>query len=530
MEGVEDIPGSALHEGVKWNWETFPEFLNFLDSTPKVMDYGALLAQAPLRTYVMGKRGAHHVPDAAKRVEKARDGETYTDSIHDIISRADVDAMKEVVEEAVAAGAMGFSCSRSLAHRDIHGNPVPGSFAAKAELDAMALAVANAGGGVFQTTSDFSEHIDGDPDGDQEMRMLKEIAIRHPNVPVTFTLQENSQGRHHDNKYSEILGWLADAKAQGGDVCAQVTVKAVDFLMSLQARVNPLQWHPTFRSMKNTGADHAEQCRQLKDPNVVQKLITEHAEVMEKHSNKLPWRNGGRNTFPWSQDYEQDPDQHSIAAMAEIQGRHVVEVVVDLLLSNDGTGLLVTPVTSYSKGNLETTKSMLAHPQVVIGGSDGGAHVGFLQDAANCTFLLTHWARDRRRGSGNLPLEFVVKKQTSETARLFGMDDRGTLEVGMKADVNVINLEDLELFQPRMVYDLPLNTRRWIQESKGYDLTMCNGVVTFENGKATGSLPGRLVRNPRSAAARAKGGKAPDHALLATLRSQATTVNELSKL
>ncbi len=523
MEGVEDIPGAALSVGVDWNWETFPEFLNYLDTKETAIDFGAMVGHAPVRTYVMGLRGAQHATESDP-------------SVSDPVTPEDIKIMAAIVEEAVREGAMGFSCSRSIIHRDINGNVVPGSFACEEEILALGDAVERGGGGVFETTSDFCEHLDNDGDGNKEMRMLREIALRNPNVPVSFSLAENIQGRHDENKYKEMLGWLEDATNQGAKVHGQISAKAVSFLMSLRTKINPLIWHPTFKKIRGNLRDpnakiatHEEIVQQLSDPKVRAQLLAEHDAVIRQNSHKPVGSTsliiGYDNLFPWQEDYEPDPAVDSIGAIARAQNKHPLDVLIDHLLSQNGEGVILNFATNYNFGNLETTKSMMSHPNVILGLGDGGAHVGFLTDAANCTYLLTHWVRDRKRGSGTLPLEFVVKKQTMETARLFGMEDRGTLEVGMKADVNVINMETLKIHQPHIRYDLPLDALRWFQTVEGYELTMLSGVVTFRNGKPTGELPGRLIRSPRSSSYRGVKVDGADAETVQKIRSKSTITN-----
>jgi N-acyl-D-aspartate/D-glutamate deacylase len=461
MEGVEDIPGTALAEGIKWDWQTFPEYLDALERMPRVMDVGTQVPHGAVRAYVMGERGAKNEPATAD----------------------DVAAMSVIVREGVAAGALGFSSSRTLLHRAIDGECVPGTFAAADELLGIGRVLGELGRGVLEVASDLMPE---DPELDWMERLSRETGR-----PVTFACLQNDGD---PSQWRRLLAAADGVAARGGRLAPQIAARPTSMLMGLQSSIHPFALHQGYHALAHLPLD--ERVRRMREPAVRDAILAEKVDLpnalltyIVKSFHKL---------FPLGDppDYEPGPEQ-SIAATAAREGRTPEAVAYDLLLEREGRGFLYFPFLNYSDGDFAAIHTMLGHPLAVVGLADGGAHCGVICDASTPTYLLTHWVRDRRRGP-RLPIEHVVARQTRDTARLYGMADRGVLAPGMLADVNVIDLDRLQLVAPEMVYDLPANGRRLVQRVRGYQATVKRGVVTYENGEATGMLPGRLVRGPQA--------------------------------
>jgi len=468
MEGVEDIPGTALAEGIRWQWETFPEYLDALEKMPRALDVGAPVAHGAVRAYVMGERGARNEPATPE----------------------DIAAMAAIVREGVAAGALGFSTSRTIVHRAVDGEPVPGTFAAEDELFGIGRALGDLGQGVFELApaGAAGEDLAGP---EREMSWMRRLA-REIHRPISFALIQHDQ----DPKlYARMLALCADAAAEGSVVVPQVAGRPTSMLMGWRATVHPFIENPTFKAMEDLVWEAKRE--RLRDPEVRRRILDEEVAFSEPIVAFIC--GSFHKLFPLGDppDYEPTADR-SVAAIAEREGRSPKEVAYDLLMQRDGEEMLYFPLFNYSDGNLDSTLEMLRHPQAAIGLSDGGAHCGVICDASTPTYVLTHWVRDRARGE-RIPLEWAVKKQTQDTAALYGLRDRGVLAPGKKADVNVIDFDNLRLRAPAMAFDLPAHGRRLVQRADGYTATLVAGEVAFEEGEPTGALPGKLVRGSREA-------------------------------
>ena len=455
MEGVEDIPGTALHEGIDWAWETFGEYLDALDAMPRVLDVAAQVPHAAVRAYVMGDR-AHEEPTAAE-----------------------VGAMAEVVEQALVDGAVGFATSHTLLHSSKHGF-VPGTMATPDELLALADAVGRAGHGVYQLITDNS--------GTGLDRLwLQDVADRTGGT-VTYSL---AQSPVRPESWREALDHATRDAADGRPIVPQVASRPVGMLFGLQSSLHPFITHPTYRSVAHLPlAERVAALRSARD-----ELLAEEPQTRAVVAKALMSR--WHQIFPLGDppDYEPHPST-SVAAVAEREGRRPEEVVLDWLLERDGEALLFAPLAGYVDGDHEAIREMMIHPETVLGLADGGAHCGLICDASMPTYLLTHWARDRTRGEG-LPVEQVVHLQTARPAAVYGFADRGTLAPGLRADLNVVDLDALTLHAPEMIHDLPAAGRRLVQRVDGYRATVVAGEVTFRDGVPTGARPGRLVRGGR---------------------------------
>jgi len=466
MEGVEDIPGAALSTGIRWEWESFPEFLDALDARPKAVDVGAQVPHGAVRAFVMGERGARNEP--------AGDD--------------DIEAMAAIVREGLCAGALGFSTSRTLAHRAIDGEPVPGTFAAENELFGIGSVLGAIGAGVFELApaGALGEDLAAP---EREMDWMRRLAAA-TRRPVTFALNQNNSD---PGAYRRSLALAAEAAGDGVAVVPQVHGRTVSLLLGLQT-FHPFNFAPSWAQIALLPWD--EQARHMADPALRARLVAE-AVALEDDPIVAGFMHPAR-IYPLGDppDYEPPPDD-SIAARAAAGGRSPWEVLYDHLLEDGGRQLCNAPVLNYSDGNLDAAREMLVHPTTVFGLGDGGAHAGQTCDASTTTFMLSYWARDRRRG--RLPLEEAVRKVTSATADLFGLEDRGRLVPGAKGDVNVIDFEHLGLRRPELVADLPGGARRLVQRATGYVATINGGVITMAEGEDTGARPGALVRGPRAA-------------------------------
>ena len=463
MEGVEDIPGSALAEGIDWQWESFPEYLDAIERKPRAIDVGAHVPHGAVRAYVLGERcNTDYVPNADE-----------------------IEEMAKLVHEGVAAGALGFSTSRTLLHRDKKGVHVPGTFAGSDEMLALGLAMKGLSHGVYEMVSD---HL-GD---DDEWLWVKDFA-RQTQLPVT--LVATSAGAYEGNKMYNIA---EQARLEGMDIRPQIAGRPTGVLHGLQSNFHIFVGHPTWRS-DLAHLPLAEKVRAMRSPDLRERLLAEESKIrpMGNSIDQLLWR-----IFPLSDMPNYEPDrEHSVAGMAETAGISPVAMMYDLLLRDDGKELFYQPLGGYLTYNFDFFRKNMEHPNVLFGLSDGGAHCGVIADAGMPTFIMTHWGRDRTKGS-RFPIEFLVRKLTSDTARAYGMNNRGALEPGYLADLNVIDFENLRLHRPEAVYDLPTGGRRLVQRVDGYRYTVKSGEVTFEQGQFTGALPGGLVRGGRDAAIR----------------------------
>lgn len=457
MEGVEDIPGTALHEGIRWRWESFPEYLDALADTPRALDVAAQVPHSALRDYVMGDRGATRA--AAGDDEIAR--------------------MAALLGDALRAGAVGFSTSRTRLHLAADGSAVAGSFADERELGGLAEALRAAGHGVFQLVSDFR-------DAGAEFAGLRRLALRS-GVPVHYVLVQDPEA---PGKWRTLLQLTDAAAREGAALTALVGCRPVGMLINLDSRHHPFSEHLSYRRI--AALPLAERLRRLREPGFRAQLLAERPSGGSAwwRTRLAQYENLYRLGDP--PDYEPAPER-SIAAIAARQSREPEEVVYDILAAGDGSDWLYRPLFNYADASYDALQAMLAHPHSVLSLADGGAHCGLICDASAPTFLLTHWVRDRVRGP-RLPLERAVAMQSARTAAAYGLRDRGRLAPGLRADLNVIDFERLHLQQPRWANDLPASGRRLLQPAQGYVATVCAGRVTWRDGAPTGELPGRVVR------------------------------------
>ncbi len=466
MEGVEDIPGTALHEGIEWSWETFPQYLDALAAREYSMDLAAFLPHAPLRVYVMGDRGALDVAP----------------------TESEISEMASHVRASIEAGAIGVSTSRSLNHRTLDGELVPGTFANSTELVALAQAMVDAGGGLF-------EAVPTGETGEDYETVLNEIALlaevsKRTGAPVTF-LMIQSMGA--PDLWMEQLSAVAKANAEGAKLVPQVAGRPGGMLIGV-ATYHGLMRRPTFRRLESE-LSYEALLHELQKPEVKAAILAE--ENLPEDPNRQYESIADNMAYMFEKlfvlgdppDYEPTRDR-SIAGIAEASGKDPWEVLYDSIA---GGALLLGAFTNYANGSQDHLAVMLENPDTVLGLSDGGAHVRFICDASLPTYMLTHWTRDRTRGD-RLSLESIVRKQTALTAEVVGLTDRGTLEVGKKADINVIDLDRLTLRPPHPADDLPAGGRRILQDASGYVATIVSGVVTRRDDSDTGARPGRLVR------------------------------------
>lgn len=463
MEGVEDIPGTALAEGITWEWESFPEYLDALERRHWTTDVGTQVAHGAVRAYVMGERGARNEP----------------------ATPADIEAMAAIVRGAISAGALGFSTSRTIAHRAIDGEPVPGTFAAEDELFGIGRVLGELGTGVFELAPAgvAGEDLSAPRAEVDWMRRLAAAIGR----PVTFALLQVDSA---PDLWRDLLEESAAAVAEGAPLYPQVAGRPTGMLSGLETTYCFLDPVPAYAAL--AGRNRREKVAFLASSEGRQAVVTWEPDP----AVAAQLAHAARHTFLLGDppDYEPGPDA-SLAAVAERSGRPVLEVALDAMLADDGRGLLYLPILNYSEGTSDPTREMLLHPAAVLGLADGGAHVGTICDASMPTWMLTHWVRDRV--GERLPLELVVKRQTSDTAALYGLGDRGALVPGMVADLNIIDLDGLRLHVPEVHADLPAGGRRLLQRADGYVATVKSGVVTYLDGAATGQLPGRLLRGAR---------------------------------
>ena len=475
MEGVEDIPGAALSEGIQWDWESFPEYLDALGRAPLAMDVGTHVAHGPIRAYVMGDRGA----------------------ANEAATAADIEEMQRLVREALDAGAFGFSTSRTLGHRAVDGEPVPGTFAQDDELFGIARALKEAGHGVFEVAGAGSA---GDLTGDQPEDALREIEWMarlsvECRCPVSFAmLQFDSR----PDQWRQMLGRCEEANREGARLTAQIAARPFGILAGHQTIANPFMNRPAL--VEIAGLPLAERAARMRDPEFRARVLSEERTADPNGFDLLLGNEAIYDKlFAMGDPPNYEPDaSDSIAAIAGREGRPADEVLYDFMLRDDARELLLLPMFNYSNGDLGPQQEMIEHPDSLLSLGDGGAHCGLICDASLTTFLLTHWVRDRSRGP-RLPLEGTIARTTRDTARFYGLRDRGVLQPGYRADLNLIDFDKLSLRRPEMAYDLPGDARRLLQRADGYDMTFVAGECVMENGQPTGAHPGRLLRGATAA-------------------------------
>ena len=459
MEGVEDIPGAAMHEGIRWEWETFPDYLDALERRPAVCDYGTQVPHGALRAFVMGERSIG--------------GEATAD---------DLATMAQLVTEGLRTGALGFSTSRTPLHKSIRGELVPGTDAAREELQTLAQAVRDGGHGVFQAALHH-------PDVPKAFPWMREVA-EITGGKVTFNFSQTDEA---PELWREVLQLLDQAQADGLDITGQVAGRPIGILMSWDGTAHPFATRPSWGQAALS--DPATRRAMVQTPEYRATLLGEEAVAISPFITFVT--SSWDKMWPFTGDTSYEPDPAgTVAAIAEREGRSPAEVAYDHLCTEDGRGILYFPLFNYSHRNLDPLLELHSHPHTRMGLADGGAHCASICDGSMPTFMASFWSRDRLRG-GQMPLEHVVHRQTQQTAAHYGLLDRGVVAPGYRADINVIDFDNLGVEHPEMAWDLPTGAKRYIQRVRGYRATLCRGVVVAENGEFTGETPGRLVRGPQ---------------------------------
>jgi N-acyl-D-amino-acid deacylase len=467
MEGVEGIPSAALEAGMPWDWESFPEFLDALDRMPRTIDIGTHVPHAAVRNYVMGER----------QWDKSAGPEDLT-------------AMAAIVEDGVREGALGFSTNLNPGHCDLAGRPIPGTYSQLDEWLAFGEALHRVGYGVFEFAGNPVDLA-----SESDWKMMSEVS-RKTGVTMSYTLVQLHSKPH---EWRTLLARTDEENKKGASIRAQIALRSIATNLGWRASNHPFSTRPSW--IRISDKSWPEQFAALRDPAFKAQLLAE--------SNARPSVDMGERTdimlTGWDRqypvesnpNYEPGPDA-SVQGIADAIHKDPAEVAYDAMMEHDGGGLLYTPLLNYAGGNLEDVRQMLEHPATVVSLSDGGAHVQALCDGASPTFMLTHWARDRKAGSGPVPLVQAIKWQTSDTASLYGLLDRGRLEPNLLADINIIDLSRLKLGMPYLASDLPAGCSRFLQKADGYAATIKSGVVTFRDGEPTGARPGRVIRGART--------------------------------
>lgn len=463
MEGVEDIPGAALAEGINWQWESFPEYLDALAAFPRAIDVATQVPHGAIRAYVMGERcNTDYAP-----------------------SREEVAQMAELVREGVEAGALGFSSSKTLLHKDVKGDFMPGTFSGNDEMLALGLGMKGLNNSVFELVSD---HLGEEEEWAWVTEFQKQTGLTVTLIATTAPAYENGK----------MYKLAEQARQEGREIRPQAAGRPTGVLHGLQSSFHAFVGHPTFREHLSH-LSHAELVKAMNEPAMKARILSEESVIKGGLMQNLPQLMN--QVFPLGDNPNYEPNaEDSIAGIARAQGRNPMEVMYDLLVANEGKELFYQPLGGYQGFSLDAQKKLLEHPNVLFGLSDGGAHCGVIADAGMPTFIMTHWGRDRTKGD-KMTLEFIVQALTSKTAEAFGMFDRGRIREGWMADINVIDFETMRLYRPEAIFDLPAGGRRLVQRAGGYDVTIKAGQVIFRNGEHTGALPGKLVRRSNEARA-----------------------------
>lgn len=469
MEGVEDIPGTALAEGMKWDWETFPEYMDALERLPRTIDVACHVPHGAVRAYVLGDR--------------ERPGAVPT--------KEDVAEMSRIVEEGVRAGALGFSTSRTVIHKSVDGEVVPGTTATAEELIEIGRAMGRVGYGVFEMASDLNREW-------KEFEWMGALS-RETGLPVTFAALQSIA---KEMPLDEQISTMRAENDNGANIVAQIALRGNGIIMAWRGTVHPFRFRPSWVSIMDLPWN--QQKAKLLDPAFKAQLLSEANDFSE-----VPPDIAGLIFIVaagWTMQFEMDDDfDYEPAPEASIQARAVAagvdpqEYAYDLLCRDDGAGFAYLPILNYADGNLDFLEALQGDDDTVNSLSDGGAHCGTICDAASPTFMLQHWVRDRKRG-GRIGLEHAIKRQCHDTARLYGLNDRGVLKPGYLADINVIDFDGLKLGKPWLAFDLPAGGKRLLQKADGYVATVKSGVVTFRHGQMTGELPGGVIRGPQGIA------------------------------
>lgn len=463
MEGVEDIPGAALDEGLAWSWESFGQYLDTLDARPRDMDLGAQLPHGALRVFVMGERAA--------RLEEATEGE--------------VAQMRALTADAMRSGALGFSTSRTLNHRTVKGDPTPSLRASESELLGIAMGMKDAGRGVIEFISDFNT-----PNPESEFEMIERL-LAASGRPFSMSL---AQRHSRPDGWRRLLGLVEGLAAKGHEAKAQVAPRPIGVLQGLQASRNPFSMCPSYKAIQHKSV--AERVAALRDPALRARILEEaKAPLRSDMAQRLTDYD---RMFPLGDPPDYEPAQSkSFGAQAARAGRDPRDLIYDYMIEGDGRNFIFAPFANYAAYNLDCCREMMQSPHTLIGLGDGGAHVGLISDGSYPTYLLAHWGRDR--AAGRLEVSWLVKRHTSDNARAVGLHDRGQVAPGFKADLNVIDFDRLRVEAPVMKWDLPAGGKRLLQKATGYRATIVSGAVTYRDGEATGALPGRLVRGAQGA-------------------------------
>ena len=464
MEGVEDIPGSALAEGMSWNWETFPEYMDALEALPRTIDVAAQVPHGSVRAYVMGDRGARN--------------EDPTET--------DIARMAAIVEDGLKAGALGFSTSRTVLHKSIEKELVPGTTATKEELLAIGAAMGRVGHGVFELSSDLVPEWD-------EFGWMGKLS-REYGVPVTYTaLQSPIKAMPFD----DMLKNMREENAKGANILAQVSMRATGLILGFQASLHPFTAKASWMAIAHKPWE--EQWAALNDPEFRARLIAEPNEILDPDLQIIieMMSSAFNMLYAMGPNFNYEPTaEESIESLASAAGVAPAEYAYDLLLKNEGTGFIYFPLLNWAEGNYNFLEDPLHSDDCVNSLSDGGAHCGTICDAAASTYMLQHWVRDRQ--GRRLSLEYAVQRQCRDTARLYGLNDRGVIEPGYLADLNIIDLDAIKLGEPWVAADLPAGGKRLLQKADGYVATVKSGMVTFKDGVMQGPTPGGLIRGPQA--------------------------------
>jgi N-acyl-D-amino-acid deacylase len=468
MEGVEDIPGTALAEGMSWNWESFPEYLDELERLPRTVDVGTHVPHGAVRAYVLGDR---EQPGAVPTAD-------------------DISEMSRIVEEGVRAGALGFSTSRTVIHKSVDGEVVPGTTATAEELIAIGRGLGRVGHGVFEMASDLNREW-------KEFEWMGALS-RETGLPVTFAALQSIA---KEMPLDEQLATMRAENDNGANIVAQIALRGTGIIMGWRGTVHPFRFRPSWIQIAELPWD--EQKAKLLDPAFKAQLLSEANDFSDVQADIAGLifivAAGWAMQFEMDDDFDYEPTaDDSIAARAAMAGLDPAEYAYNLLCRQDGEGLAYLPILNYADGNLDFLESLQADSDTVNSLSDGGAHCGTICDAASPTFMLQHWVRDRKRG-GRISLEHAIQRQCRDTARLYGLNDRGVLAPGYLADVNIIDLDRLKLGKPWLAFDLPAGGKRLLQKADGYVCTIKSGQITFRDGEYLGVHPGTLIRGPQMA-------------------------------
>ena len=473
MEGVEDIPGTALYEGIEWGkWETFPEYLDYLSKREFTMDIGTQVPHSAVRNYVMGERAL----------------------VHEDATSKDLESMSNIVKDAISAGALGFSTSRTAGHRSVQGEPIPGTYAESEELLSIARAIKSIGKGIFQAVPAgvVGDLVEEKYTTEQEVELFTKIA-KESESAVTFTLAQNNV---HPDQWRNCMEIVEKAKASGLEVTPQITTRPIGFVTSLKS-YHMFQRRETF--LKLAKLPFEEMYQEMKKPEIKKAILTdkdidpELPGTMASIYGLLAMAAPAMFPIDYPIDYEPEASKN-LGTLAAATSKDMDDFMYDFLLEDGGNRFAILLGANFIDGNFDVMYEMITHPDTTIGLSDAGAHVNLIFDAVNPTYQLIHWVRDRKRGP-KLPIELIVRKQTLTNANLFGLKDRGSIEVGKRADINLFDLQRLELGKLQVVHDLPAGGSRILQSSAGYLNTFVAGVKTRENDCDTGARPGRLIRS-----------------------------------